>query len=105
MMCCGSAYIASGLTTTDLCAEFMAYRPAGTSESFQPLAISQCRGDPHITTLDDVTYTFNGHGEFVLIEDTDNSNFTLQVGNKINIRICILLFIPSRWASNNVTLR
>lgn len=34
-------------------------------------------GDPHIVTLDGFKYTFNGLGEFVLIETTDGS-FTLQ---------------------------
>ena len=26
------------------------------------------RGDPHITTLDGKEYTFNGHGEYVLVK-------------------------------------
>ena len=34
-------------------------------------------GDPHIVTLDGFKYTFNGLGEFVLIETNDNS-FSLQ---------------------------
>ena len=34
-------------------------------------------GDPHISTLDGLKYTFNGQGEFILIETDDNS-FTLQ---------------------------
>ena len=34
-------------------------------------------GDPHIITLDGHKYTFNGKGEFVLIE-TDDQSFTLQ---------------------------
>ena len=34
-------------------------------------------GDPHIVTLDGFKYTFNGKGEFTLIETMDNS-FTLQ---------------------------
>ena len=34
-------------------------------------------GDPHIVTLDGLRYTFNGRGEFTLIETTDDS-FTLQ---------------------------
>ena len=34
-------------------------------------------GDPHIVTFDQFTYTFNGKGEFVLIE-TDDDSFTLQ---------------------------
>ena len=34
-------------------------------------------GDPHIITLDGLKYTFNGKGEFVLIE-MDDESFTLQ---------------------------
>ena len=34
-------------------------------------------GDPHISTLDNHPYTFNGKGEFILIETNDNL-FTLQ---------------------------
>ena len=34
-------------------------------------------GDPHLVTLDLHKYTFNGKGEFVLIQTVDNS-FTLQ---------------------------
>ena len=38
-------------------------------------------GDPHITTLDDEVYTFNGLGEYTLLQLTpasDNDDFTLQ---------------------------
>ena len=34
-------------------------------------------GDPHIRTLDGLSYTFNGLGEYVLLETADG-NFTLQ---------------------------
>ena len=34
-------------------------------------------GDPHIRTLDGFQYTFNGLGEYALI-DTTHGNFTLQ---------------------------
>ena len=34
-------------------------------------------GDPHINTLDSLAYTFNGLGEYILI-NTVNSSFTLQ---------------------------
>ena len=34
-------------------------------------------GDPHINTIDGLGYTFNGLGEFTLI-NTINSTFTLQ---------------------------
>ena len=36
-------------------------------------------GDPHITTLDDRTYTFNGWGEYTLLEPASNkTQFVLQ---------------------------
>ena len=34
-------------------------------------------GDPHIVTLDGHKYTFNGKGEFTMIQ-TDDSTFTVQ---------------------------
>ena len=42
-----------------------------------PCCIACVYGDPHIVTLDLHKYTFNGKGEFVLIETNDQS-FTLQ---------------------------
>ena len=36
-------------------------------------------GDPHITTLDEKKYTFNGLGEFTLLQiETENVTFSLQ---------------------------
>ena len=36
-------------------------------------------GDPHITTLDGRTYTFNGWGEYTLLEPASNTTqFVLQ---------------------------
>ena len=42
------------------------------------VAISQLRGDPRLTTLDGLSYTFNGHGEFTLVRSTDGSDFVVQ---------------------------
>ena len=41
------------------------------------LFVGRMFGDPHIVTLDGFKYTFNGKGEFTLIETVDDS-FTLQ---------------------------
>lgn len=41
------------------------------------LHVARLFGDPHIVTLDGHKYTFNGKGEFVLIETLEN-RFTLQ---------------------------
>jgi len=38
-------------------------------------------GDPHIKTLDDRNYTFNGLGEYVMI-DAQNGTFQLQARTK-----------------------
>lgn len=36
-------------------------------------------GDPHITTLDNAKYTFNGLGDFLLVQAQDrNSSFLLE---------------------------
>ena len=44
---------------------------------FIPLSAAFARGDPHLITLDGLRYTFNGRGEFTLIE-TQGDMFTLQ---------------------------
>ena len=42
------------------------------------------KGDPHLVTLDGLWYTFNGHGEYILIEK-NNGEFTMQ-GRMISAR-------------------
>ena len=44
---------------------------------FLSFCIAFARGDPHLVTLDGFKYTFNGRGEYTLIETTNNL-FTLQ---------------------------
>ena len=39
--------------------------------------IARGRGDPHITTLDERTYTFNGLGEYVLLRE-NSKDFEFQ---------------------------
>ena len=46
---------------------------------------ARARGDPHLLTLDGYQYTFNGKGEFILINTIDNS-FKLQ-GRMVSIEI------------------
>ncbi|KAF4020839.1 hypothetical protein G4228_012470 [Cervus hanglu yarkandensis] len=46
---------------------------------FQSISRAWMVGDPHITTLDGVNYTFNGPGDFLLVRTQDrNSSFLLQ---------------------------
>ena len=43
----------------------------------EPLSVARGFGDPHLVTLDGYKYTFNGKGEFILVE-TIGERFILQ---------------------------
>ncbi|KAK2152978.1 hypothetical protein NP493_2378g00005 [Ridgeia piscesae] len=62
---------------TDNCERFYHVRPIDYCWGYTPLFIGWFYGDPHIRTLDGFQYTFNGLGEYILIETT-HGNFTLQ---------------------------
>ncbi|XP_028922750.2 mucin-4 isoform X2 [Ornithorhynchus anatinus] len=53
--------------------------PPVTCAGYRPPWIAWMFGDPHITTLDGTTYTFNGLGDFLLMKaKSANSSFLLQ---------------------------
>ncbi|XP_010147273.1 PREDICTED: mucin-4-like [Eurypyga helias] len=49
------------------CTRFAEKRPRVGCEGYVPPTPAGAFGDPHITTLDGLTYTFNGLGDFVLL--------------------------------------
>ncbi|XP_054138994.1 mucin-4 [Melozone crissalis] len=53
------------------CARFAEKRPRVDCEGYVPPTPAGAFGDPHITTLDGLTYTFNGLGDFVLLLASD----------------------------------
>ncbi|XP_072178726.1 sushi domain-containing protein 2-like [Diadema setosum] len=59
------------------CASYIERRPSQVCDNYEPPSMALGNGDPHITTLDMKTYTFNGHGEFLLLQTLDGV-FTLQ---------------------------
>ncbi|XP_071948053.1 uncharacterized protein [Antedon mediterranea] len=61
----------------DLCGLYFERRPAVTCENYFPPFLAWLFGDPHITTLDGLGYTFNGKGEFLCV-DVANGMFQLQ---------------------------
>ncbi|NXA31101.1 MUC4 protein, partial [Eudromia elegans] len=62
-----------------LCTRFAEKRPRASCEGYVPPAPGNAFGDPHITTLDGLTYTFNGLGDFVLLMASDaRTSFILQ---------------------------
>ncbi|XP_063297787.1 mucin-4 [Pelobates fuscus] len=61
------------------CSMYMEKRPAINCRKYRPLFFGWMFGDPHITTLDSVSYTFNGLGDFLLLSAEDSGiSLTLQ---------------------------
>uniref|UniRef100_A0A8C5X713 Mucin-4 n=1 Tax=Malurus cyaneus samueli TaxID=2593467 RepID=A0A8C5X713_9PASS len=61
------------------CARFAEKRPRVGCEGYMPPTPAGAFGDPHITTLDGLTYTFNGLGDFVLLLASDaHTSFVLH---------------------------
>ncbi|CAF1153616.1 unnamed protein product [Adineta steineri] len=71
--CCGISTEVLGT-----CTQYMRYRPAGTCVNLIPLPPVTVNGDPHFSTLDGNSYTFNGHGEYSLLRSLDGQ-FEIQV--------------------------
>ncbi|OWF55878.1 Fibrillin-3 [Mizuhopecten yessoensis] len=66
--CCASDIMS--YTTREMCNEFVTRRPIGTSASYANGANAACRGDPHFSSLDGVPFTFNGRGDFIMLNST-----------------------------------
>ncbi|KAK4887724.1 hypothetical protein RN001_003995 [Aquatica leii] len=49
-------------------------RPTQDCVSYQSPAVGGVFGDPHIMTFDNIIYTFNGKGEFVLVRTSNTEN-------------------------------
>uniref|UniRef100_A0A8D0F2I4 Mucin-4 n=1 Tax=Strix occidentalis caurina TaxID=311401 RepID=A0A8D0F2I4_STROC len=61
------------------CTRFAEKRPRVGCEGYVPPTPAGAFGDPHITTLDGLTYTFNGLGDFVLLLASDaQTSFVLH---------------------------
>ncbi|NWI62055.1 MUC4 protein, partial [Todus mexicanus] len=61
------------------CIRFTEKRPRVGCEGYVPPTPAGGFGDPHITTLDGLTYTFNGLGDFVLLLASDaQTSFVLH---------------------------
>ncbi|XP_021565129.1 mucin-4-like, partial [Carlito syrichta] len=62
-----------------LCTLYQQKWPPISCAGYRPPQLGWMFGDPHITTLDGVNYTFNGLGDFLLVHAWNrNSSFLLQ---------------------------
>lgn len=50
------------------CPRYMRRRRSTDCRSYHPPRIASAFGDPHFITFDGANFTFNGHGEYVLVE-------------------------------------
>ncbi|XP_041472640.1 mucin-4-like [Lytechinus variegatus] len=62
----------------EFCGMYQERRPTSTCSRYRPPRRSWFWGDPHIRTLDGRGYTFNGLGEYSMLEYTNNDSFVLQ---------------------------
>ncbi|KAL1787372.1 mucin-4 [Sigmodon hispidus] len=62
------------------CAQYYHMRPRVNCAWYRPPRPAWTYGDPHITTLDNVNYTFNGLGDFLLVQAQDTSSSFLLEG-------------------------
>nr|XP_032818226.1 uncharacterized protein LOC116946998 [Petromyzon marinus] len=67
-----------------LCRLYQEKRPRNQCSFYRPPFFAFLLGDPHITTLDNVSYTFNGLGEYTVLEvPGDQNHFTMQARTAI----------------------
>uniref|UniRef100_K1QGK1 Fibrillin-2 n=1 Tax=Magallana gigas TaxID=29159 RepID=K1QGK1_MAGGI len=67
--CCNAEN--SYASKSDQCSEYLNVLPVCSSENFVASGAGGALGDPHLTSLDGLSFTFNGHGEFVLLKATN----------------------------------
>ncbi|XP_068760013.1 mucin-like protein [Montipora capricornis] len=65
-----------------LCGRFFKKRPSEGCENYIPPVWSWLWGDPHFVTLDGGNYTFNGLGEYTMV-NAKNGHFELQARTKL----------------------
>ncbi|XP_061189929.1 protein mesh-like [Saccostrea echinata] len=64
--------------TYSLCQKYLKLRNYSSCQNYEPPRLARTSGDPHMTTLDGFSYTFNGAGEFVYIY-TEDELFRSQI--------------------------
>ncbi|XP_028617654.1 mucin-4-like, partial [Grammomys surdaster] len=62
------------------CVRYRRRRPRISCGGYRPPRPAWTFGDPHITTLDNANYTFNGLGDFLLVQAQDRSSSFLLEG-------------------------
>ncbi|XP_072172525.1 uncharacterized protein [Diadema setosum] len=64
--------------SSSFCWYYESRRPTANCFGYRPPRPAWFFGDPHISTLDGTGYTFNGLGEYIMLEYTNGDEFKLQ---------------------------
>nr|XP_022323656.1 protein mesh-like [Crassostrea virginica] len=83
-------------TQDDICSKFFQYRQPSSCLNYDPPRPARTSGDPHISTLDGYSYTFNGVGEFVYLKTIDETfqshirfeQFQKDTGALVDASVC-----------------
>ncbi|XP_054448861.1 sushi domain-containing protein 2 [Pteronotus mesoamericanus] len=59
------------------CSRYMRRRPSSDCRTYRPPRLASAFGDPHFVTFDGANFTFNGRGEYVLLE-SEVTNLKVQ---------------------------
>ncbi|XP_064644501.1 mucin-like protein [Lineus longissimus] len=63
---------------SNFCHLYYEMRPISYSTSYRRMFFTWMWGDPHIKTLDGASYTYNGHGEYLMMQTTDTTTMIVQ---------------------------
>ncbi|XP_030844962.1 mucin-like protein isoform X1 [Strongylocentrotus purpuratus] len=72
-MCCERAILSEGY-----CDLYEERRPQASCDGYYPPNGAQGSGDPHFLTFDGRMYSFNGFGEYIMMQYNNNDPFVLQ---------------------------
>ncbi|XP_019630400.1 PREDICTED: mucin-like protein [Branchiostoma belcheri] len=96
---------------SDKCCQLYAEkRPAASFRSYTASYLATAYGEPHIRTLDGRTYTFNGHGEYVMLRSTADAPHAFMMQGRtdrpvmggVRIRATVFTAIAVQQPTNKV---
>ncbi|XP_061189930.1 sushi domain-containing protein 2-like [Saccostrea echinata] len=117
LQCCRFSQMQSDInqenTTYNLCQDFLKIRKYSSCQNYEPPRPARTSGDPHLSTLDGYSYTFNGAGEFVYIYTEDDlfksqirfEQFQKEDGSLVQATVATALVMEHINSSDRIEVR